>query len=217
MATKVSSCIQDAIISGTSIMDYGQAIGYTNLDAIKATKDIPLEEFGISVDTAPSDQDQQDVIDALALAIQAQMIRPSVVAFIKQEIRKFPARAAKMLAIEERKFMEQKAKEADARSAAAANANAEAGKAVEQAKVMTINAEWDRKDAHATLEFRHDQGLSHQEYLEKARIEFQKAQAKKEQIALAMQGSENQSGNTYESKDMPKASGTRMPAMPVLA
>jgi len=219
MGKKIGSCIQDAVISGKSIMDYGQAIGYMNLDAIKATKAIPSEEFGTMVDTAPDGQDQQDVIDSLNLAIQNKSIRASIIPRIKQEIRRFPARAAKMLVIEERQYADIQNKAADERSRVSAEAMAKAGKDTEMAKVMTINAEWDRRDAHVTLEFRHKKGLSHQDYLEEARIQYQKDQAKLEQIKEAMEGDSNEESGegNYASKDMPKESGNRMPAIPAVA
>ena len=213
MCSKIATCLQDAISNGHSIMDYGQAIGYGNIDAIKATKQIPMEEFGVMIDTTPDAQEQQNALDGLRLAIEQRMIRPSAVSFVADQIKVNPTRAIKFLAIEEKRFLEIQNESADGRSRAAAEANAAAGQAVEQAKMMTINAEWDRKDQHLTLEFRHDQGLSHQEYLQEQRLQHQKDKAKESQILLAV-SSNNNEGSSYESKNIPKAAGSRMPALP---
>lgn len=210
-AAKVSACIQDSVSNGKSLMDYGQAIGYGNIDAIKAAKGIPLEEFGVKIEVAPDPQEQQDAIDALTLAIEKGMLRPSAVAFVRSQIRVNPKRAIKYMAIEERKFSELQQQQANERSIISAESTAKAGKEVEAAKIATINAEWDRRDANKTLEFRHDQGLSHQEYMQERALQFQKDQAKKEQIELATEDSDGDKESPYDKKNMPKASGTRMP------
>lgn len=207
----IVSIVQHQLSEGGTLLDYGVAIGYESVEILKMSKRIPLIQLGISIEVAPDPSDQTAVLTGLQKAFELNIIGAGDYVRIFELIKTSPLRAAKYLQIIENKRQREKEQADIKKIMANAQESAKAGMAVEERKAKNEAFYSQLRIRELHVKYKLDQGLSHQDYMEDMKLLNVEYDRKEDLVELA---TEQATSGSYESKNLPKKAGVRLPSIP---
>lgn len=214
----VTLMVQDAIGGeAKKIDDYKMSIGNFSADILNFTKELTAVQFGIFVDVLPDAIEQQNFIDALAVAVAQGQIKQSQKMRLSRIGRERPDLAERLMMVYERKNEQETLQRAQVNSQSQAQSQAQLAMVQVKTEMQKMAQEYQLKMQLETLKARMDAGLSAQEALQELKKTALEGEQKIEQILTAMMGQDMSGSESatseYDNVNLPKASGVRMPSL----